>query len=109
MTRISCSAARYYVDIAPAFAKVCERSIPACRQPGRGLKQIERTTKGTRNGPRAEMVLIDIYASFETVPPTPLRRASVQQRHPANDDVDFAMADVYSGASMEDYPQAAMA
>ena len=87
----------YYVDIAPSFIKVLRTFL--FLPPGNrveGLKQLERTSIGARNGPRAQMVLLDIYSSLEN---RPLDAVAVgerlRQRHPANDDVDFAMAEVY--------------
>ena len=101
----------YYVDVAPSFIKVLRTFL--FLPPGNrveGLKQLERTSIGARNGPRAQMVLLDIYSSLEN---RPLDAVAVgerlRQRHPANDDVDFAMAEVYSSASLEDYAGAVAA
>lgn len=102
----------YYVELVPSFVKMFRflLFLPAGNRT-EGLKQIERAAaQGPLFGPRAEMVLVEIYSTLEgRVAEAVAVGAKLRRRYPANDEIDFAMAELYSSASVEDYGQAAAA
>jgi hypothetical protein len=56
------------------------------------------------------MVLVEIYSTFEgRIAEAVATGEKLRRRYPANDTIDFVMADLYSSASVEDYGQAAAA
>jgi hypothetical protein len=99
----------YYVDIAPAFAKVLRLFLflPAGDRKN-GLKQLERCAeKGTLFGPEASLILAEIYARYENRPEDALAVAErLQKQYPDNDDAAFAVAETYSSPALEQYDRA---
>jgi hypothetical protein len=56
------------------------------------------------------MMLVEIYSTFEgRIAEAVATGEKLRRRYPANDTIDFVMADLYSSASVEDYGQAAAA
>jgi hypothetical protein len=99
----------YYVDIAPAFAKVLRLFLflPAGDRKA-GLKQLERASeRGTLFAPEASLILAEIYARYENRPEDALAVAErLQKQYPGNDDAAFALAETYSSPALEQYDRA---
>jgi hypothetical protein len=99
----------YYVDIAPAFAKVLRLFLflPSGDRKN-GLKQLERAAeRGTLFGPEAALILVEIYARYENRPEDALVAAErLQRQYPGNDDAAFAVAETYSSPALEQYDRA---
>jgi tetratricopeptide (TPR) repeat protein len=102
----------YYADLAPTFFKALRFMLFV--PPGNrveGLKQIERAaSQGALFGPRAQLLLVELYSTLEGRPAEAVTIGErLQSQYPASDDVDFAMADLYSSPSVENFERAARA
>src|SRR6185295_18219180 len=77
----------YYVELAPAFFKVLRflLFLPSGNRV-EGLKQIERAgSQGSLFGPRADLLLVEIYSEFEGRAADAIATGErLQQRYPAN-------------------------
>jgi Tetratricopeptide repeat len=100
----------YYVEIAPAFIKFIRPLLflPSGNR-AEGLKQLERAyTQGSLMVFQAGMLLMEIYATYEGRPADGIRVGEQLARaYPENPDVQFELADLYSGPAVEDYAKAA--
>ena len=102
----------YYADLAPTFLKVLRLML--FLPPGNrvdGLKQIERAAaEGTYFRPRAEMLLVEIYSTFEGRAAEALAISErLRQEFPVSDAVSFTIAELYSSPSFESFDRAAAA
>ena len=100
----------YFADIVPTYFKLLRFLLfvpPGDRR--EGLRQIERAaTGGTIFRPRAEEVLVEIYASLEGRPAEALALSERRfKQYPDNDDVAFELAGLYAGPSFEQRERAA--
>jgi hypothetical protein len=99
----------YFVSLAPAYMHIVRffLFLPAADH-NAGLEQIERAASGGRLfAPEARKLLIGIYASDENRPADALALGQrLQQQYPNNDDVAFAIADLYQSPSIEDREKA---
>lgn len=100
----------YYVALAPSFFKAVGWMLflPSGNRI-EGLKQIERAAaSGHWFAPRAKLLLMGIYGSIEHRPNDALALGQrLQERYPLNDNVGFALADLYLAAGVEDRDRAA--
>jgi hypothetical protein len=96
----------YYVEIAPSFVKLIRPLLflPAGNRT-EGLKQLERAyTQGSLFSFQAGMLLMEIYGSFEGRPADGVRTGEqLARQYPENPEVQFALAELYSGPAVEDY------
>jgi tetratricopeptide (TPR) repeat protein len=100
----------YFVDIAPAFAKVMRflLFLPAGDRAA-GLQQIERAAaQGDLMAPFAQQTLVDIYSFFEGRPADAVRLAErLRERFPENDSFAMTAGGVFAGPALEDHDRAA--
>jgi tetratricopeptide (TPR) repeat protein len=100
----------YFVDIAPAFAKVMRflLFLPAGDRAA-GLQQIERAaSQGDLMAPLAQQTLIDIYSFFEGRPMEAVALAErLRERYPENDSFAMTAAGIFAGPALEDHARAA--
>jgi tetratricopeptide (TPR) repeat protein len=100
----------YYVSLAPSvFRAVGWLFFLPSGNRTLGLQQIERAaSSGHWFAPRARLLLMEIYGTLEQRPSDALAIGrSLEARHPYNDHVAFALADVYLGPALEDRSRAA--
>lgn len=99
----------YYVDLAPAFAKMLRFMlfIPGGDRKA-GLQQLERAaTRGTLFAPDANLILIEVYSTYENRPADAVSVAEKLQREfPRNDDVAFELARTYASPAFEQFDRA---
>jgi len=100
----------YYVEIVPTFVKLIRPLLflPAGNRV-EGLKQLERAyTQGSLFSFQAGMLLMEIYGSFEGRPADGVRTGEqLAQKYPENPQVQFQLAELYVGPTVEDYVSAA--
>jgi len=100
----------YYVEIAPAFVKLIRPLLflPAGDR-AEGLKQLERAyTQGSLFSYQAGLLLTEIYGSFEGRPADGVRVGEQLARaYPDNPEIQFTLAELYLGPTVEDYQGAA--
>lgn len=100
----------YYVDLAPAFAKVLRfiLFIPGGDRKA-GLQQLERAAaKGNLFAPDAGLILIEVYSTYENRPADAVSVAEkLQQKYPGNDDIGFELGRTYARPASEEYDRAA--
>ncbi len=101
----------YFASLAPAYAHIMRMLLflPSGNR-AEGLKEIERTAaQGRLFNVQAQSMLIDIY-TFEGRPAEAVAAGEqLLRQHPANDDAELSLADVYDGPAIEDRPKAAAA
>ena len=100
----------YYVEIAPAFVKFI-RPLLFLPSGDRavGLQQIERAyTQGSLFTFQAGTLLMEIYGNYEGRPADGIRVGEqIAHAYPENPDVQFELAELYSGPAVEDFAKAA--
>jgi tetratricopeptide (TPR) repeat protein len=100
----------YYVELAPAFAKVLRflLFIPAGNRV-EGLKQLERAHReGRLFSFPAGMLLLEIYGTFEGRPAEGVQVAErLAREYPDNPSVQFSLAELYANPGVEDFDRAA--
>ena len=100
----------YYVEIVPSFVKLIRPLLflPSGNRV-EGLKQIERAyAQGSIFSFQAGVMLMEIYGSFEGRPADGVRTGEqLAQKYPENPQVQFQLAELYVGPTVEDYAGAA--
>lgn len=99
----------YFVDLAPSFLHIFRffLFLPAGDRKG-GLQDIEyAATHGVLFGRLAQIQLIPIYGALEGRPAEAVALGERLERElPSNDDVAFALADVYMSPGVEEWDKA---
>jgi len=99
----------YYVEIAPALVKFIRPLLflPAGNRV-EGLKQIERAyTQGSLFACQAGQLLIEIYGTYEGRPDDAIRVGEqLASAYPGNAEIQFDLAQLYLGPTVEDYAKA---